>query len=98
MWWQIISPAPSGRYLTPQHGALLSLLPGKPRLHEVTLEALQLQPYSARPIPGHLLSPGAVLAVRTGGGRLVKVRVDAAVERHGIPGYDLHISYHVYPR
>jgi hypothetical protein len=92
LWWEQVNTVT--RLLVPQGGATLARMSGTPNFDAVSLQTLQAQPYAAAPINGsnnasNQLTPGTVVAVRTGAGRYAKLRVNSY-------GYNLGISWVTY--
>jgi hypothetical protein len=91
LWWEQVDSVV--RYLVPQGGAMLAHL-GKPNFDAVSRQTLANAPYAALPITGsnnaqNKLTPGNVIAVKTGAGRYSKLKVDTY-------GYNLGISWVTY--
>ena len=91
VWWEQVNA--TVRYLVPQGGAMLANL-GKPNFDAVSRQTLQAAPYTAVPINGsnnsqNQLNPGTVVAIKTGAGRLAKLKVNTY-------GYNLGISWVTY--
>ena len=81
------------QFLVPRGGASLCHL-GHPDFDAVSRETLHAAAFSSSPINGsnngaNQLTPGAVIAVRTGDGRYAKMRVNSY-------GYNLDVNWVTY--
>jgi hypothetical protein len=72
LFWEQVSG--SERNLVPRGGAAWAVLKGKP-FEKVGPADLRKAAYSREKLPGSSLRPGTVLALRTGGGKLAKLKV-----------------------
>lgn len=91
VWWEQVNGVT--RFLVPQSGATMAYL-GQTNFDAVSLQTLQTQAYSASPVNGsdnasNQLAAGSVIAIRTGSGRYVKVRINSY-------GYNLGIDWVTY--
>jgi hypothetical protein len=91
IWWEQVDEVT--RFLVPQSGAMLAYM-DQPNFDAVSVQTLQAQPYTGTPINGsdnasNQLTPGTVIAVRTGSGRYAKLKIDSY-------GYNLGMSWVTY--
>jgi hypothetical protein len=78
-WWEHVND--KERFLVPFGGAGWALVKGK-AFAKVTAADLGNAAYSTAKLPGKLLTPGVVLAVRTAGGKFAKLEVVRYRELH----------------
>ena len=91
IWWEQVNKVT--RLLVPQNGAMLVSM-GKPNFDAVSYQTLKSQAYSVTPINGsndgsNKLTAGTVVAIKTGGGRYAKMRINSY-------GYNLGITWVTY--
>jgi hypothetical protein len=91
IWWEQVDN--TTRFLVPIGGATISQL-GKPNFDAVSRETLRAAAFSSNPINGsnngaNQLTPGSVIAVRTGAGHYSKVKINSY-------GYNLDINWVTY--
>jgi hypothetical protein len=72
LFWQQVSA--TERNLVPQGGAGWAIVQGRP-FEKITLADLKKAEYSTGKLPGSSLRPGTVVALRTRGGKLARLKV-----------------------